>query len=58
MKKLRIILYDIREVLYAEFGRVFKDSTVLLIFFIAPILYPVIFCFMYLAYFTRSEMSG
>ena len=47
MKKLRLILYDIREVLYAEFGRVFKDSTVLLIFFIAPILYPVIFCFMY-----------
>ena len=47
MNKLRIILYDIREVLYAEFGRVFKDSTVMLIFFIAPLLYPVIFCFMY-----------
>ena len=47
MKKIRIILYDIREVLYAEFGRVFHDSTVLLIFFIAPLLYPVIFCFMY-----------
>ena len=47
MKKIRIILYDIREVLYAEMGRVFKDSTVLLIFFIAPLLYPVIFCFMY-----------
>ena len=47
MKKIRIILYDIREVRYAEMGRVFKDSTVLLIFFIAPLLYPVIFCFMY-----------
>lgn len=47
MKKIRIILNDIWEVLTAEIRRVFKDSTVMLIFFIAPLLYPVIFCFMY-----------
>lgn len=45
--KFNIILYDIWEVLSAEVRRVFKDSTVLLIFFIAPILYPLIFCYMY-----------
>ena len=47
MKKVRLILYDIWEVLCAEVRRVFKDSTVLLIFFIAPLLYPLIFCYMY-----------
>ena len=47
MKKFRIILNDIWDVLTAEVPRVFKDSTVMLIFFIAPLLYPVIFCFMY-----------
>ncbi len=47
MKKLRLRLYDIWEVLSAEVRRVFADSTVLLIFFIAPLLYPLIFCYMY-----------
>ena len=47
MKKVRLILYDIWEVLFAEVRRVFKDSTVILIFFIAPLLYPLIFCYMY-----------
>ena len=40
-------LKDIWLVLSIEVRRVFSDSTVLLIFFIAPLLYPVIFCFMY-----------
>lgn len=47
MNKLRLDLYDIWEVLSAEVRRVFADSTVLLIFFIAPLLYPLIFCCMY-----------
>lgn len=47
MNKLRLQLYDIWEVLSTEVRRVFKDSTVLLIFFIAPLLYPLIFCYMY-----------
>lgn len=47
MNKLRLHLYDIWEVLSAEVRRVFGDSTVLLIFFIAPLLYPLIFCYMY-----------
>lgn len=42
-----LILYDIWDVLSTEVQRVFKDSTVLLIFFIAPLLYPLIFCYMY-----------
>lgn len=47
MNQLRLNLYDIWEVLSAEVTRVFNDSTVLLIFFIAPLLYPLIFCYMY-----------
>ncbi len=47
MNRLRLNLYDIWEVLSAEVRRVFSDSTVLLIFFIAPLLYPLIFCYMY-----------
>lgn len=47
MNHLRLNLYDIWEVLSAEVRRVFSDSTVLLIFFIAPLLYPLIFCYMY-----------
>lgn len=47
MNRLRLNLYDIWEVLSAEVRRVFADSTVLLIFFIAPLLYPLIFCYMY-----------
>lgn len=47
MKKLRLNLYDIWTALSAEVRHVFSDSTVLLIFFIAPLLYPLIFCFMY-----------
>ena len=46
MKRVRLILYDIWEVLSAEVRRVFSDSTVLLIFFNAPLLYPLIFCYM------------
>ena len=47
MRSVRLILYDIWEVLSAEVRRVFSDTTVLLIFFIAPLLYPLIFCYMY-----------
>ena len=47
MKKLRMNLYDIWTALSAEVRHVFSDSTVLLIFFIAPLLYPLIFCYMY-----------
>lgn len=47
MRRVRLILYDIWEVLSAEVRRVFSDTTVLLIFFIAPLLYPLIFCYMY-----------
>ena len=47
MNRLRLNLYDIWEVLSAEVRRVFSDTTVLLIFFIAPLLYPLIFCYMY-----------
>ena len=47
MNKIRLILYDIWEVLSTEVRRVFRDSTVLLIFFIAPLLYPLVFCMMY-----------
>ncbi|MCR5064529.1 MAG: ABC transporter permease [Bacteroidales bacterium] len=41
------ILKDIWIVLSIEARRVFTDSTVLLIFFIAPIIYPLIFCSVY-----------
>ena len=41
------ILKDIWIVLSIEARRVFTDSTVLLIFFIAPIVYPLIFCSVY-----------
>ena len=47
MKKLRLNLYDIWTALSAEVRHVFSDSTVLLIFYIAPLLYPLIFCYMY-----------
>ena len=47
MNKLRRNLYDIWLVLSAEVRHVFSDSTVLLIFFIGPLLYPLIFCYMY-----------
>ena len=40
-------LKDIWTVLSIEVRRVFSDRTVLLIFFLAPILYPFIFCYMY-----------
>jgi ABC-2 type transport system permease protein len=40
-------LYDIWTALSAEVRHVFSDSTVMLIFFIAPLLYPLIFCYMY-----------
>ena len=41
------VLYDIWTVLSIEVRRVFGDTTVRLIFFIAPILYPLIFCYMF-----------
>lgn len=41
------ILIDIWQVFSIEVRRVFSDSTVLLIFFIAPIVYPLIFCGLY-----------
>lgn len=47
MSKLRIQLYDIWTVLSTEVRRVFSDSTVMLIFFIGPLLYPLVFCYMY-----------
>lgn len=47
MNKLRLNIYDIWTVLSTEVQRVFHDSTVLLIFFIGPLLYPLIFCYMY-----------
>ena len=40
-------LKDIWTVLSIEVRRVFGDRMVLLIFFLAPLLYPVIFCFIY-----------
>lgn len=40
-------LKDIWLVLSIEVRRVFSDSTVLLIFFIAPIIYPLLFCGFY-----------
>lgn len=40
-------LSDIWLVLSTEVRRVFSDKMVLLIFFIAPLLYPLIFCYMY-----------
>ena len=40
-------LSDILLVFSTEVRRVFSDKTVLLIFFIAPLLYPLIFCYMY-----------
>lgn len=40
-------LADIWLVLSTEVRRVFSDKMVLLIFFIAPLLYPLIFCYMY-----------
>ena len=40
-------LRDIWLVLSIEVRRVFSDSTVLLIFFIAPIIYPILFCNFY-----------
>ncbi len=40
-------LKDIWMVLSIEVRRVFSDRMVLLIFFLAPLLYPLIFCFIY-----------
>lgn len=40
-------LKDIWTVLSIEVRRVFSDSTVLLIFFIAPLIYPLLFCAIY-----------
>lgn len=45
--KLRHHFNEIWQALNTEVRRVFGDTTVLLIFFIAPLLYPLIFCYMY-----------
>ncbi len=47
MNKIVTKLNDIWLVISSEVRRVFSDRMVLLIFFIAPILYPLIFCFLY-----------
>lgn len=47
MPKIVRNLLDIWKVLSIEVRRVFSDSTVLLIFFIAPIVYPLLFCYIY-----------
>ena len=47
MSKLTRNLNDIWLVFSNEVRRVFSDRMVLLIFFIAPLLYPLIFCFLY-----------
>ena len=47
MNRHLLHFFDIWDVLSSEVRRVFKDSTVLLIFFFAPLLYPIILCFMY-----------
>ncbi len=47
MNKLAQNLNDVWVVLSSEVRRVFSDRAVLLIFFIAPLIYPLIFCYMY-----------
>ena len=46
--KLANILGDIWSSTTFEMRRVFSDATVRLIFFIAPLLYPLVFCYMYI----------
>lgn len=48
IKKLTRNLQDIWEVFSAEVRRIFTDRLVLLVFFVATVLYPLIFCFIYL----------
>ena len=48
MRKITRNLQDIWEVFSAEVRRVFNDRLVLLVFFIATVLYPLIFCCIYL----------
>jgi ABC-2 type transport system permease protein len=48
MRKITRNLQDIWEVFSAEVRRVFSDRLVLLVFFIATVLYPLIFCCIYL----------
>lgn len=48
MKKLTSNLQDIWEVFSAEVRRVFSDRLVMLVFFVATVLYPLVFCFIYL----------
>lgn len=48
MKRLTSNLQDIWEVFSAEVRRVFSDRLVMLVFFIATVLYPLVFCFIYL----------
>lgn len=48
MRKITSNLQDIWDVFSAEVRRVFSDRLVLLVFFIATVLYPLIFCCIYL----------
>lgn len=48
MRKITRNLQDIWEVFSAEVRRVFSDRLVLLVFFVATVLYPLIFCYIYL----------
>lgn len=48
MKKLTRNLQDIWEVFSAEVRRIFSDRLVMLVFFVATVIYPLIFCCIYL----------
>lgn len=48
MRKIARNLQDIWDVFSAEVRRVFSDRLVMLVFFIATVLYPLIFCCIYL----------
>ena len=48
MKRITRNLQDIWEVFSAEVRRVFSDRLVMLVFFVATVLYPLVFCFIYL----------
>ena len=48
MRRLSRNLQDVWEVFSAEVRRIFSDRLVMLVFFVATIIYPLIFCFIYL----------
>ncbi|MBP3762426.1 MAG: ABC transporter permease [Bacteroidales bacterium] len=47
MNRLINNLHDIWDVFSAEVRRVFTDRMVMLVFFVATVLYPIVFCFVY-----------